>query len=379
MREFKVGLLVITALIALGAGVFLVGESNNLFVRKNHYFVRFETVAGLAEGNPVQLNGVTVGRVRSIELPQAADEPLLVVNLAVDKRYADRVRTDSEARIKTLGLLGDKFIQLASGSPDAPATQDGGEISAAQATDVDQLIASGESAVDNFVAISVSLRNILSRMESGEGILGQLTADSETGMVARDKLLTILTSFEKMALRAERGEGSLGRLLSDDTFVVSLEASLDRLNANLELLETGDGILPALLRDAEAKERFELTLDNLSSAADEMSQLASAMRDGGGLLPRLINDEDYGEQITRDLERLLGSLGSISERLESGDGSAAQLINDPEIYQALQDIVVGIDESKLLSWLIRNRQKKGIKKRYDQARAEPAVPEEAQP
>jgi len=379
LREFKVGLLVITALIALAAGVFLVGESNNLFVRKNHYFVRFETVAGLAEGNPVQLNGVTVGRVRSIELPQAADEPLLVVHLAVDKRYADRVRTDSEARIKTLGLLGDKFIQLQSGSPDAPATPDGGEISAAQATDVDQLIASGESAVDNFVAISVSLSNILSRMESGEGILGQLTADSETGTVARDKLLNILTSLENLSQRAERGEGSLGRLLTDDTLVVRLEATLDRLDGNLELLETGDGILPALLRDAEAKERFELTLDNLGSAAAEMSQLARAMREGEGLLPKLINDEEYGDQITRDLERLLGSLGSISERLESGEGTAAQLINDPEIYQALQDLVVGIDESRLLRWLIRNRQKKGIKKRYDQARAAPTVPEEAHP
>ncbi|MCZ6506786.1 MAG: MlaD family protein, partial [Acidobacteria bacterium] len=292
MRELKVGLLLLAALLVLVMGIFLVGESNNLFALKNHYFIHFETVAGLAEGNPVQLNGVNVGSVSSIELPRDVDERLLTVNVRVDRRFADRVRTDSEARIKTLGLLGDKYIQLSSGSPDAPVIPDGGEIHAAEATDVDQLIASGENAIDNLVAVSVSLRNILVRMESGEGILGQLTADSETGTVARDKLLNILTAIERMAQKAERGEGSLGRLLNDDTLVVRLEQSLDRLEANLDLLETGDGLLPALLRDPEAKERLTTAIDNLSSAGSEISALAKDLREGDGLLPRLITDKE---------------------------------------------------------------------------------------
>ncbi len=40
------------------------------------------------------------------------------------------------------------------------------------------------------------------------------------------------------------------------------------------------------------------------------------------------------------------------------------LISDPEIYEAMNDIIVGVDESSMLRWLVRNRQKKGIKKRY---------------
>ncbi|HEV8630325.1 MAG TPA: hypothetical protein VGV61_08410, partial [Thermoanaerobaculia bacterium] len=50
---------------------------------------------------------------------------------------------------------------------------------------------------------------------------------------------------------------------------------------------------------------------------------------------------------------------------DRGQGSASKLINDPLIYDAVNDIVVGVKESKLLRWLIRNRQKKGIETRYN--------------
>jgi len=365
LREFRVGLLIFVALVALAAGIFLVGESNNMFARKSSYFVRFESVAGLAEGNPVQLNGVTVGRVTSIDLPQEVDERLLTVSIAIDRRYSDRVRTDSEARIKTLGLLGDKYIQVSSGSADAPMIASGGEIPAAEPTDVDELITSGENAVDNFVAMSVSLRNILTRIDSGEGVLGQITSESETGSIAREKFLNILASVETLTARAERGEGSLGRLLNDDTLAIRLEEALDKLEANLALFETGEGILPALLNDAETADRLNGAVDNLSVASTELASLTRDLREGDGLLPRLLHDEELGDQVTSDLQQLLDNLNTISGRLEAGDGTAGQLINDPEIYDALQDIVVGIDESKTLRWLIRNRQKKGIEKRYE--------------
>ncbi|HYH44658.1 MAG TPA: hypothetical protein VEG34_03170, partial [Thermoanaerobaculia bacterium] len=72
-------------------------------------------------------------------------------------------------------------------------------------------------------------------------------------------------------------------------------------------------------------------------------------------------------------------LNTVSERLVQGEGTAAKLINDPKIYQAVNDILIGVNESWMLRWLIRNRQKAGIEKRYDDAggpaRSEAAEPE----
>ena len=180
-REVKVGALVVAALAALAVSIFMVGERNNLFKRKNDYFVMFEAVGGLAAGSPVQLSGVTVGKVDRVVLPQAVDEKLLTVRISLDRHYGERIREDSVARIKTFGLLGDKYIEISSGSPGSRAVEVDGEIKASPPTDVDRLLVSGEDAVDNIVAISYSLRGILDRVNAGEGLLGELLMASESG------------------------------------------------------------------------------------------------------------------------------------------------------------------------------------------------------
>ncbi len=376
MRELKVGLVVLLALVALAVGTFLIGERGALFTRKTRYFVRFDSVEGLAVGNPVQLNGVNVGQIEEIVLPRRVAEELLTVWISVDRRYADRVRGDSEARIRTLGLLGDKYIGLTSGSPEAPVVADGGEVPAAQVAELDQLMASGESAMDNLVAISASLRDILGRMEAGEGVLGELTSDSETGREVKDRVLSILASAERVTNGIEQGRGSLGALITDASLAQDLKAAVSRLSATLEQLESGAGIAPALLSDANLRQRFTETLDNLQAASVRLSALSEDLESGDGLLAKLLADEAYGERVATDLESLIENLNSISGRLERGEGSIGALINDPSIYQALNDTVVGINESKLLRWLVRNRQRVGIEERYDEAQGPRPVPED---
>jgi hypothetical protein len=63
-------------------------------------------------------------------------------------------------------------------------------------------------------------------------------------------------------------------------------------------------------------------------------------------------------------------LNSVSEKLSNGGGTVPKLINDPHIYDSVNDILIGIDDSWMLRWLIRNRQKTGIKHRYHEARDE---------
>jgi phospholipid/cholesterol/gamma-HCH transport system substrate-binding protein len=80
----------------------------------------------------------------------------------------------------------------------------------------------------------------------------------------------------------------------------------------------------------------------------------------------MLNDEEMASQMLGDLQQMLQNLNLVSEKLATGEGTLGRLIEDPEIYYALNDIVVGIEESKMLRWLIRNRQKSGIKVRYDE-------------
>lgn len=362
--EIQVGLLLIVALVVAAIGILLVGQQENVFRSKNEYFVLFETVSGLASGSPAQVDGVDVGSVQRVILAEDPSKSQIEVWVTVDARYAERIRADSQARIKTLGLLGDKYVEITSGSPDMPRIPDEGEIPAAPATSVDELMASGEDVMDNVTAITFSLRNILADIEKGEGLLGKLIKDSETNDRITESLLGTLESAERVMGSLEEGAGPVPTLLRDAEMTERIETILGRLDDLTARLEEGEGLVPALLDDPAPRERFESILARLDETMKNLESVTAELQRGEGMLPKLLQDAEYGEETTEDLKELLDNLRKVSEKLGEGEGTAAQLLNDPQIYQALNDILIGIDESWMLRWLIRNRQKTGIEERY---------------
>jgi len=374
-KQWKVGLTVIVALAVGIVAVFLIGEQANLFRRKASYFVMFNNVGGLNAGNPVQLNGVDVGRVTEVILPEEPGENDIRVWLTVDRRYADRVRQDSEAKIKTLGLLGDKFIEITSGSLQFPPVDpDGGQIATAPATSLDELLATGEGLMDNVMSISFSLRNILARMEEGEGLLGQLTRDTPEGERLTTSIVGTMETIERVAETVEHGQGPLPRMLNDPELATSMEASLARLESVLAKVDEGDGALPMLLNDPESAARVEEALASLSAASRDLAALVERVESSEGLMQRLLLDEEYGREVGDKVREIVDRIDEVSREVTEGEGTVAQLIHDPAVYEAVQDILVGIDESRILRWLIRNRQQKGIEARYEDAVEEGEVP-----
>jgi phospholipid/cholesterol/gamma-HCH transport system substrate-binding protein len=368
--EVKVGLLLVVTLGVLIAGITLLGKQSNLFRSKNSYTIRFETASGLNTGNPVQLNGVDVGEVKRVILPRDPSESEIVVWVAIDNRYEMRIRKDSQARIKTLGLLGDKYVEITSGSPGQPVIPDGGLIHTAPATSVDELLASGEDVMDNITAVTVSLREILERAQKGEGLLGELTTESGSGEKLVDAVTDTLDSIREAANRINEGHGPLARLLNDEEMGNRMEGSLDRLDRILAQVESGEGLLPSLLDDPEGKERFDRILARLDRTTAGLETLTHDLNNKHGLLQKLLRDEAYAKRVSSDLEELLTRLNTLSAKMTEGNGTVARLLSDPEIYQSLNDILIGIDESWMLRWLIRNRQKAGIESRFEEQRNE---------
>lgn len=370
----RVGLLVVVAVAVLATGVLLIGERGNLFARKNHYHILFNNVGGMATGSPVQLNGVDVGRVTKVTLPPQPRQNDIEVEIAVDQHYAARVREDSQASLKTVGLLGDKYVELTTGSPELPPIPDGGRIPTAPTTTIDQLLATGENLMDNVIAISFSLRNILARMERGEGILGRLTVDTPEAQSLIDSVHATVDAMEQIARKIDTGEGPLPRLINDRQLAEDVVGSLQRLDRVLAKLEEGEGTLARLLNDPETAQRIDTTLDNLDRASAGLAAFVEEVESSDGLLQTLLTDEEYGRQVAEDVRQVVERADQLSRRLSEGDGTVAQLIEDPDVYQALQDILVGINESRILRWLIRNRQSKGIEVRYEEMVEEGEVP-----
>src|SRR5712691_4924193 len=268
-NSIRVGLLVSSALIVLMTFLFFIGSEQKIFARKNEYAVQLENVSGLAEGNPVRMSGVTIGVIHDIFLPHDPKLRNVRISLMIDRKYADRIRGDSRARLKKLGLLtGDSYIDITPGNLRFDVLDPGSTIPAMKQTNVDQLISSGEDLVDNLVQISYSLKNVLARVDRGEGLLGELTSAPETKQRLTETLLRTLNKTNAALAHIESGHGVLGKLIYDDAYGEQLTASLAGAAQSLHSVastvqrsfETGNGTIPALLNDAEGKKRIlELT------------------------------------------------------------------------------------------------------------------------
>jgi phospholipid/cholesterol/gamma-HCH transport system substrate-binding protein len=381
-KSLRVGLLVSGALLTLMIFVFFIGSEQKIFARKNEYRVELENVSGLAQGNPVKMSGVTIGVIGDIRLPRDPSSRSVELTVMIDRKFSERVRGDSRVRLKKLGLLaGDSYIDVTPGSPRFPAMEPGSLIPSQRQTNVDQLLSSGEDLVDNLVQISYSLKNILSRVDRGEGLIGELTTAPETKQRITDTFLTTLNKTNAALTHMESGKGVMGKLIYDDAYAEQLTISvsdaargLATITANVQgSFERGEGMIPTLLNDREGARRVTELVENLRLASVNLAGFTDTMSKGEGLVPRLMNDKAYGDQALGEFTVLIQQLNQVVSRINNGEGTAGRIVTDPSLYESVNDILIGINESKLLRWLIRNRQQSGIEKRAREAAKAPVV------
>ncbi len=375
----RVGVILFASLVLLAGALLFIGGTKGFFIRRTSYFAHFPNSQGLLTGNQVRLAGVVVGAVRDIEVPRTPGQDL-TVHFDIERKYQHLVKTDSRAEIKTIGLLGDKYLEVTPGSSDKPDLEPDHEIIAFRGAELDKILAGSGDLVDNVVAISKSLKTILGRTEKGEGFLGEITSPSKGGAELSKSLRQTLESLNGLMTDIRQGRGLLGRLIHDeksaDDILGALAGASSSLNRILATVEegtrTGEGLVPALLSDPEGKKKFFAMVDSLKATADGLASFSKDLSAGGGLLPKLVNDEEFAKEFTNDLKTLSSHLANVAAKLDSTEGTAGRLIADPSVADAINDILVGVNKSKTLRWLIRDRQKAGIQKRYEDAQKAPA-------
>jgi phospholipid/cholesterol/gamma-HCH transport system substrate-binding protein len=364
-------------------GIFMIGQRANLFRSKFPYETHFESASGLIAGNNVSLNGVVVGSVIEVRLSGDPADRTVRVMYDVVRRWAPMIRKGTRASIKTRGLLGDKYIELEGGKADEPEVPIGGEIPPAQGAGLEKLLEGSGDLLTDLSAIAKSLKNILGRTEQGEGFLGAITTNSEESVQLGNNFNATLRSLNSILAKVDQGKGLVGRLLIDEKYgretSESLSGAIHSVQSLLhqidEGIRTGQGAIPALLSDPEGKKKVYALLDDLSLTAAGLVRIVDNLEKGKGAIPVLLHDPEFGRAFTNNLRGLSEHLDSIARKLDEGEGTAGKLINDPSLFDAANHLAVGVNESAILRWLIKDRQKAGIKKEYhDLKKAAEATP-----
>jgi len=110
-NEFKVGIFIILCVAGL---LYLTFSTGKVGIKKGGYniFVVFDEIAGLEKKAPVMLNGLEVGKVEEIKPSYDSDSTHIILKLWLSDEA--KIRENPAVSIKTLGLMGEKYIQISS-------------------------------------------------------------------------------------------------------------------------------------------------------------------------------------------------------------------------------------------------------------------------
>jgi phospholipid/cholesterol/gamma-HCH transport system substrate-binding protein len=300
--QLKVGTLLVFGLGALVAAVVKLGQAANLFGSRYELVTYLPNAAGLLVGGSVQVAGQLAGTVKSIEfLPVDADTMRnLKVIMHVDERLQSQVRADSRVRLKTLGLLGDKVLDITPGTPAYPALQEGATVPLQPGLDYETALVKASLVMDTVVALASDVRQITGGLVKGQGTAGQLL----TNRAMYDNMNRALMRAEMLLTSLQNPNGTMGRLLNDPTLYRNLTSAVAGVDSLVVQLNNPDGTMGKLLRD----DSLYVRVVGVAISADS---LLKTMSSGNGMLGKLMNDQQLYDQLVKLVADLSGVLADV--------------------------------------------------------------------
>ncbi len=306
--ELRVGVVTIVSLIVLAVTIVYVGSGGGSpFARKYELKALMSDINGLKPGAPVRVGGLEVGTVEEVGFDPKGG--MVAVTMKLDRLVQPRVTTKSEATLGSLGLLGEKAVDITPSTEGAPI-EDGGYISAAAEDPFKGLLSATSESTSH-------LNRILARMDAGEGTLGKALRDEEL----YNRMVDVGIRLQAVMNKLESPTGPLGRLVNDAEMSRQLSSSVKGIEAVVNRVEQGKGPLGALSRD-------EQLVADLKSLTANLSEVAGKLQRGEGSAGKLLHDD----ALFRRLDSVSNRLDNLIGRMESGEGSAGRLIRDPDFY-----------------------------------------------
>jgi phospholipid/cholesterol/gamma-HCH transport system substrate-binding protein len=283
-QEIKIGLFLGIGLAILAVFIFVVGDISTIFEREGYLlYTNFDSVAGLERKTVVRMAGVKVGEVEDITLRESRAEVAMSINPKI------QISVDSKATLASLGLLGEKYIEISPGV-EKISVQPGGTIGSLPPVSFDQLGIILSSVGDDIKSTSKAMRDLL-----GEG-------------EARVNIKEILQNLS------------------------SVSAELRAL-----INESKPNITQSLEKSADAIETFDQSVQAIAKNLDELILLLkdTVEENRGNLKGNLEEIDDLIQRAEETVNRFDDEL----EKIKKQQGTLGKLVNDPSLYQDAEKIV----------------------------------------
>ncbi len=190
--EFKVGIFVFAGLVVLMIFVLLIGDFKNLISAYKVNF-QFNFINGVRVGAPVRFAGVDIGQVKEINLLPSPQEHTTKIEIVGLVRKSIKIPVDSQVWVNTLGILGEKYIDVMPGKNyaefvaengtmvgnDPVAMHEFGELAKSIIQKLDASITEIKGVVGSVDSLTKNLDDGITRIKNKEGTIGKLLYDDE--------------------------------------------------------------------------------------------------------------------------------------------------------------------------------------------------------
>ncbi len=262
-------------------------KATPLFDNSRTLYAVYKNIGGLQAGTQVSINGLTVGKVHSINFKDNSGD--IVVTFSVNNSFD--FSKNSKAELYDTGIIGGKGIQVHPVFDGAPMVKSGDTLTSSVQPGLTELVQTRltplqqkiEGAVSNADSLMMNVNQVLdekAKKDLRESIAGlndlmknlQGSADMLNSLLKsnKGKLDGSLANFEKLTanfaeLSDSLNNAGLGRTLA------SLESTVSNLDAILAGIEKGGGTLGKLMKDDDMYK-------NLNSASRELNLLLQDFR-----------------------------------------------------------------------------------------------------
>ena len=265
---------------------YVIGTNQKLFAPKYNLFMFVKNAQGLNPGAFITLSGLKVGVVGDMKFAKKDGQDGIVIELKIDRRRSNMITTSSVATINTMGILGDKYVDISLGNTAELPLKAGTYIKSVPQLDVNAIAESATEAINEFKSTLNSVNKLTVQAMEGSGVLGMLIADT----TAQNNIAQLLSNLTRISNGITKGEGNIGKFAQDTSIFFLLKNALKNIDQISSKISRGEGTLGKIVGDT-------LLYSRLNSISVLTDSLLNGLQRGEGSTGKLFKDQDLYNQL----------------------------------------------------------------------------------
>ncbi len=280
MNPLKVGLLALGALLAVTVVSLKITANQSGYADYVTYKTVLKDASGIVEKSSIKVAGINAGRIKSIELEGSE----AIVTFEMLEKI--KMTKNSVLKIKSVGFLGDKFLDINLGDPNSDRLEEGALIPSKGGEGFEELAKDASEVMKEVKEIAQTVKESL-RDEQGENMIKKIVANVNDLTASLKRLTTgneekinkiiedISAISQQLAFETDRYQRD--SLMSDLSKIGPILDKADASMADLKIimadLKEGKGTVGKLLRDDAVVDQVSQTLSSVNRLVNRINNI----------------------------------------------------------------------------------------------------------